>query len=91
MQVAQAINYLESAANMPPAEMSPAMFTLLRSCARLVTREYPVDADGTIAGYYDPEYSGARAKVADFLCRPAAAPVSKKTVADPFGSMLDLI
>lgn len=96
MQVAQAINHLESASAIPAAEMSPSMWTFLRSCARVTAREYPVDADGTVAGYYGPEYSGIRANVRAFRAAPVVAiPQSAKLqaliaskVADPFAASL---
>jgi len=96
MQVAQAINYLESAAAIPASEMSPVMYTKLRACARMAAREYPVDADGAVGGYYDPEYTGARANVRAFRAAPVMAiPQSAKLqaliaskVSDPFAASL---
>lgn len=99
MNAAQAISYIETAAAIPSEQMSRAMIKFLRSCARLASASFPVDADGTVAGYYDPEYSGVRANVAQFRFAPAdATPQSAKLRAliwsktsDPFGSTLDLI
>lgn len=90
MRVSQAINYLETCSGMEPCEFSKGMFRLLRSCARLAASAYPVDQDGTIGGYYDLEFEGARANVRKF--RFAAAPTPFIGIKnDPFASTLDLI
>jgi len=99
MNAAQAISYIETVAPIPAEQMSRSMVKFMRSCARLASGSFPVDADGTVAGYYDPEYSGVRANVAQFQFAPVdCIPQSDKLRAliwsktsDPFGSTLDLI
>ncbi len=69
MQTNQAINYLETlAANkISPREMSKAMFRLVRAAARCAQRAYP-----GMAGYYDPEFEGARAEPWQYIFWPAS-------------------
>lgn len=72
MQASQAINYLQSVAGIQPSEMSRGMFRLCRSAARSVMSLYPVDANGEVAGYYDPEDADTvRARPYDFRFPPA--------------------
>jgi hypothetical protein len=68
MTPSQAIGHLETlAANPIPAqEMSKAMFRFVRAAARSAQRAYP-----GMGGYYDPEFSGARADPHKYLFWPA--------------------
>lgn len=65
MNIAQSINYLETinSAGITAREMSPAMFRLARAAARRAASKWALD----MAGYYCPEYEGARAEPWKFL------------------------
>lgn len=73
MKASQSIDYLQSVAGIQPDEMSRAMFRFCRSAARRVMSLYPVDANGEVAGYYDPEDADTvRARPHDFRFSPAS-------------------
>ena len=70
----QAIDYLVSTADIPVRTMSKALYKLLNSCARVAYRTYGSLQDGTLGGYYDPEYDGDRLYVQKHLhWRPSYA------------------
>lgn len=66
MTNAQAIDYLETVADIEPREMSRAMFRLVRAAARRAQAAHP-----GMAGYYDPEFHGPRAEPWRYAFWPA--------------------
>ena len=63
----QAMDCLQKTKAIPARDMSPAMFRFLRSCARMVSKQYP-----GLSGYYDPEAPACeRIDLDKHLCRPA--------------------